>query len=200
MTRILTTAAVLAVATTCILAQKPDAGKPVELGFEDQFEHKNTLADLRGRVVILVYGDRKGTEASRELGEKLHVLFHPTAAGATPAKARVAPVAPLDGVAAGKPSPDVVVQAVACTGSVPGPVRALIRSGLKKDAADTPVWLDFGTVMADKFGLREGQPNLVVFDADGRLRLKVNGAPDRTTFDKLLQTAQNLRAEAAGLK
>ena len=31
-------------------------------------------------------------------------------------------------------------------------------------------------------------------------RLKVNGAPDRATFDKLLQTAQNLRAEAAGLK
>ena len=130
----------------------------------------------------------------------MHVLFHPTAAGATTAKARVAPVAPLDRVAAGKPSPDVVVQAVACTGSVPGPVRALIRSGLKKDAADTPVWLDFGTVMADKFGLREGQPNLVVFDADGRLRLKVNGAPDRATFDRLLQTAQNLRAEAAGLK
>ena len=196
MTRILTTV-VLGFATTCVLAQKPDAGKPVELGFEDQFEHKNTLADLRGRVVILVYGDRKGTEASRELGEKLHVLIHPTAVGATPAKARLAP---LNGVAAGKPSPDVVVQAVACAGSVPSPVRALIRSGLKKDAADTPVWLDFGTTMADKFGLREGQPNLVVFDADGRLRLKVNGAPDRATFDKLLQTAQNLRAEAAGLK
>jgi len=32
------------------------------------------------------------------------------------------------------------------------------------------------------------------------LRMKVNGTPDRATFDKLLQTAQNLRAEAAGLK
>jgi hypothetical protein len=199
MTRILTTVAVLALAGAA-LAQKPDAAKPVELGFEDQFEQKNTLADLKGRVVILVYGDRKGTEASRELGEKLHVLFHPTAAGQAPAKARVAPVAPLEGVPAGKPSPDVVIQAVACTGSVPGPVRALIRTGLKKDAADTPVWLDFGTTMADKFGMREGQPNLVLFDAEGRLRLKVNGAPDRATFDKLLQAAQNLRAEAAGLK
>lgn len=199
MTRTLTTLAVLALTGTA-LAQQPGAGKPVPLKFEDQFERENALADLRGRVVILVYGDRKGTEASRELGEKLHVLFHPTAAGQPPAKARVAPVAPLAGVPAGKPSPDVVIQAVACTGKVPSPVRALIRTGLKRDAADTPVWLDFGTVMADTFGLRDGEPNLVLFDAHGRLRLKVNGTPDRATFDKLLQTAQNLRAEAAGLK
>lgn len=186
--------------TGAAFGQTPEAGKPVTLAFEDQFERANALADLRGRVVILVYGDKKGTEASRELGEKLHVLFHPTAAGQPPAKARVAPVAPLQGVPAGKPSPDVVVQAVACTGKVPGPVRSLIRVGLKKDAPDTPVWLDFGTVMADTFGMRDGQPNLVLFDAHGRLRLKVNGTPDRATFDKLLQVAQNLRAEAAGLK
>jgi hypothetical protein len=187
-------------ATSPAIPQNPEAGKPVALSFEDQFERKASLADLRGRVVILVYSDRKGTEASRELGEKLHVLFHPTAAGQTAAKARVAPVAPLEGVPAGKPSPDVVVQAVACTGSVPAPVRALIRTGLKRDAADTPVWLDFGTTMTDTFGRRDGEPNLVLFDAQGRLRLKVNGSPDRATFDKLLQTAQNLRAEAAGLK
>jgi len=199
MTRILTTMAVLAL-TGAAVAQAPEAGKPVPLKFEDQFERANALADLRGRVVILVYADKKGTEASRELGEKLHVLFHPTAAGQPPAKARLAPVAALSGVPAGKPSPDVVVQAVACTGKVPALVRTAIRVGLKKDAADTPVWLDFGTVMADTFGMRDGQPNLVLFDAQGRLRLKVNGTPDRATFDKLLQTAQNLRAEAAGLK
>lgn len=191
------TAAVLILAAAPAVAQP---AKPVDLNFEDQFERKNSLADLKGRVVILVYGDRRGIEASRELGEKLHVLFHPTAAGQPPAKARVAPVAPLDGLPKGTPSPDVAIQAVACAGSVPGPVRALIRTGLKKDAADTPVWLDFGTTMADKFGMRDGEPNLAVFDADGRLRLKVNGTPDRATFDKLLQVAQNLRAEAAGLK
>ena len=200
MIRTLTTVAVLVAASPLFAQPKAEAGKPVDLTFEDQFERKTTLADLKGRVVILVYGDRRGTEASRELGEKLHVLFHPTAAGQTPAKARVAPVAPLDGVVPGKPSPDVTIQAVACAGSVPAPVRALIRTGLKKDAADTPVWLDFGTTMSDKFGLRDGEPNLVVFDAHGRLRLKVNGTPDRATFDKLLQVAQNLRAEAAGLK
>jgi predicted transcriptional regulator len=174
--------------------------KPVDLAMEDQFEKVQSLAAHKGKVVILVYGDRSGTESSRELGTKLHVLFHPTAAGQTPAKARLAPVAPLAGLAAGKSAPDVAVVPVACAGKVPGPVKGLIRASLKKDASETPVWLDLEGVMAEKFGLREGEPNLVVFDAEGRLRLKINGTPDRATFEKLLQTTQNLRAEAAGLR
>jgi hypothetical protein len=186
--------------TPFAFAQKAEAPKPVELSFEDQFEQKRNLSDLRGKVVIVVYGDRNGIESSRELGEKLHVLFHPTAKGLTPEKAKLAPVIALAGVADGKASPDVVVVPVACAGAVPGPIKALIRRGLKKDAADTPVWIDFGTVMADKFVLKEGQANVAVFDAGGYLRMKVNGTPDKAIYEKLLQTTQNLRAEAAGLR
>ncbi len=181
-------------------AQKADVPKPVELSFEDQFEQKRNLSDLRGKVVIVVYGDRSGIESSRELGEKLHVLFHPTAKGLTPEKAKLAPVAALAGVVEGKASPDVVIVPVACAGAVPGPIKALIRRGLKKDAAETPVWIDFGTVMAEKFTLKEGQPNVAVFDAGGILRMKLNGTPDKASYEKLLQTTQNLRAEAAGLR
>lgn len=172
----------------------------VDLTFEDQFEVTNKVADHKGKVLILVYGDRKGIEASRELGSKLHVLFHPTAEGKSAKDAKAAPVAPLEGAPQGTKSPDVAVVPVACCGSVPGPIKALVRSSLKKDAADVSVWLDFGTTMADKFGLRDGEPNVVVIDAEGRLRLKVNGTPDKDTLQKVLQTAQNLRAEAAGLQ
>jgi len=172
----------------------------VDLTFEDQFEATNKVADHKGKVLILVYGDRKGIEASRELGAKLHVLFHPTAEGKSAKDAKAAPVAALDGVPNGTKSPDVAVVPVACCGSVPGPIKALVRSSLKKDAADVPVWLDFGTTMADKFGMRDGEPNVVVIDAEGRLRLKVNGKPDKETLQKVLQTAQNLRAEAVGLR
>jgi hypothetical protein len=38
-----------------------------------------------------------------------------------------------------------------------------------------------------------------VFDGTGRLRLKINGTPDQAATAELLQTIQNLRAEAAGL-
>jgi hypothetical protein len=195
--RIGLTLAALGAATSPTLAADPPK---VDLTFEDQFEVTNKVADHKGKVLILVYGDRQGIEASRQLGTQLHVLFHPTADGKSPKEAKAAPVAPLDGLPKGAKSPDVAVIPVACCGKAPAPVRALIRSSLKKDAADVPVWLDFGTTMADTFGIRDGEPNLVLIDAEGRMRLKVNGTPDKATLDKLLQTAQNLRAEAAGLR
>lgn len=197
MTRVLSLTTVLLLAAAGFAADPP---KVSDLALEDQFEAKNSVADHKGKVLILVYGDHRGLDASRELGSKLHVLFHPSADGKSAKEAKAAPVAPLEGVEKGRPHPDVAVVPVACCGKVPGIVQGTIRGALKKDAADTAVWLDFGTTMKDKFGLTAGEPNLVVIDAQGRLRLKVNGTPDRETLQKVLQTTQNLRAEAAGLK
>jgi hypothetical protein len=178
---------------------KPAEAKPVDLAMEDQFGLRRELALYRGDVAVLLYADRRGTDACRELGEKLHVLFHPTAVGLPPAKARAAPVAPLHGVPDGKRSPDVTFVPVACVGSVPGVVKDLLRGQMKKASPDVSVWLDFGGVMEKDYGLKAGQPNLVVFDGTGRLRLKINGTPDQAATAELLQTIQNLRAEAAGL-
>lgn len=181
-------------------AQKPVEPKPVELTLEDQFQNKHSLADHRGSVVIFVYGDRAGKEAGRELGDKLHLLFHPSAVGQSPVKAKSAPVAALPGLPEGQANPDVVVVPVACAGSVPGPIKMFIRKGLKNESAETPVWIDFGTAMSDCFSLKKGEPNIAVIDAKGYLRLKVNGMPDKAAYDKIILTAQNLQVEAAGLK
>lgn len=180
-------------------AQAPAPEKPVELNLEDQFGRKQDIAALRGAVAVLVYGDRRATDACRELGERLHVAFHPSAAGQAPGKARTAPVAALPGVAPGKVSPDVFVVPVAAAGSVPAVVREFVRTQVKKAAPETPVWLDFGGEMERAYGLRAGEPNLAVFDGEGRLRLKIAGALDAAAERKLLQAVQNLRAEAAGI-
>jgi hypothetical protein len=145
-----------------------------------------------------VYGDRKGNDACRALGERLHVYWHPSAQGQPPAQAQAAPVAPLPGLPPGRPSPDVRVVPVACCGKVPAPVRSAIRTQIAKGSPEVPVWLDFADTMKGTFGLTAGEPNVVVFDAAGRLRLKVNGAPDRAALDKLAQTVQQLRYEALG--
>jgi hypothetical protein len=173
---------------------------PVMLTLEDQFDRRPGLADLRGRIVVLVYGDRKGTDACRSLGEKLHVHWHPTAQGQPPAAAQTAPVAALANVPPGQPSPDVRVVPVACCGKVPSPVRSAIRSQIAKGSPDVPVWLDFTDTMKGTFGLAAGEPNVVVFDAAGRLRLKITGTPDRPAIDKLVQTVEALRYEAAGVR
>ena len=99
-----------------------------------------------------------------------------------------------------EPEPDVRVVPVACCGKVPGPVRSAIRSQVAKGAPEVPVWLDFGDTMKGMFGLAAGEPNVVVFDAAGRLRLKITGTPDRAALEKLGQTVEALRYEAAGVR
>src|SRR5262245_63114637 len=90
-------AGLLALLTVSVaLAQPPVVPKPVELVLEDQFDRKADLADLRGQVVILVYGDRKANELCKTVGESLHVCWHPDAKGQPAAKAQAAPVVPLE--------------------------------------------------------------------------------------------------------
>jgi hypothetical protein len=188
------TAAVLFALAGVAVAQPP-AALP-ELALEDQFDRKADPAAYRGSVVILVYGDRRGTDACKALGEQLHVCWHPTAKGQPPAKAQAAPVVGLDGLPPGKAAPEVKVIPVACCGKVPGPIRGVIRSQIAKGAPDVPVWLDFTDAMKTHFGLTAGEPNLVVLDAAGRPRGKVNGAPDAGVLDGVIRTVQQLRAEA----
>lgn len=177
-------------------AVAPVAANAVDLSFEDQFNREQKLSSMRGRVVVLVYGDRKGMDLCRGYGEQLHVLFHPGAKGKSAAEARNAPVSPLPGVPAGQPSPDVLIVPVACAANVPNVVQDFVKASIKKAAPETVVLLDFDGAMEKAFGLRAGEPNLVVFDTTGRVRMKINGTPDAATGQKLVQTIQNLRAEA----
>jgi hypothetical protein len=172
------------------------APKAVELVMEDQFERKTDLADLRGNVVVLVFGDRKGTDVCRALGEQFHVCWHPDAKGQPPAKARAAPVVPLDGLKPGQVSPNVIVVPVACCGKVPGAVRPAISKQIAKGSPDVVVWHDYTDAMKSTFGLTPGETNVVVIDAAGRARMKLNGVIDQPTMDKFVKTIQAVRAEA----
>ena len=63
---------VLVVSSVVVAADPPK----VDLSFEDQFEATNKVADHKGKVLILVYGDRKGISyaAWRELGVSPAIL------------------------------------------------------------------------------------------------------------------------------
>jgi len=177
-------------------AQPRAMPKPTELVLEDQFDRKASLADLRGQVVILVYGDRKANELCRTVGESLHVCWHPTAKGQPAVKAQAAPVVPLDGLQPGQVSPNVVVVPVACCGKVPGAIQKPIRAQIAKAVPDSVVWLDFGDTLKGMYGQTAGEPNVVVFDVAGRMRMKINGTPDQAAMDKLTKAVQEMRYEA----
>jgi hypothetical protein len=187
---------VLMLTLSATFAQPASLPKPTELTFDDQFDRPAKLADLRGAVVILVYGDRKSNELCKTVGESLHVCWHPTAKGQPAAKAQSAPVVPLDGVKRGQPSPNVVVVPVACCGRVPGAIQKPIRSQIAKAVPDSVVWLDFSDTLKGMYGQTAGEPNLVIFDATGRMRMKVNGTPDQAAMDKVTSLVQELRHEA----
>jgi hypothetical protein len=183
-------------ATAAVAQQSTTTPKPAELVLEDQFERKADLADLRGQVVILVYGDRRATDLCRTVGESLHVCWHPDAKGQPASKAQAAPVVLLDNLKPGQVSPNVVVVPVACCGKVPGAIKGTIRSQIAKAIPDSVVWLDFGDTLKGMFGQTAGEPNLAVFDAEGRLRMKINGTPDQAAMDRLTKAVQGLRYEA----
>ena len=143
----------LILAASTVLAQAP---APVVVSMEDQFEHSQSTATLQGDVVVLLYGDRDGAEANKALGERLHVAFHPTAKGLSPAKARLAPVRPLPDLPAGAPGPDVRTVAVACVGKVGPVIRAVVRGSIRAASPDVPVWLDFGDQMKQQFPFTAG--------------------------------------------
>jgi hypothetical protein len=163
------------------------------LALPDQFERKQDIAQFQGDVLVILYGDKDGMPANKGLGEKLQLQYHPPVEGVA---ANKLPVTPLPGLKEGQRSPDVHVLPVVCLGNSPSPIKNFIRSRIKKEAGESPVLLDFEGKMKAHFGLKEGQPNLVVIDASGRVRMKLAGELDAASYAKLLETIDVLRKEA----
>ncbi|MEM9704025.1 MAG: hypothetical protein AAF907_16415, partial [Planctomycetota bacterium] len=106
-------------------------------------------------------------QACRELGGRLHVLFHPSAAGKPAAEAREAPVRSVPGLPARVEAPAVNVVAAACTKGVPRPIKSMIAFKLRKASPHVPVCLDWNGDLGDRFGLAPGEPNAVIISAAG---------------------------------
>ncbi|MBY0232953.1 MAG: hypothetical protein K2W96_27025 [Gemmataceae bacterium] len=178
-----------ALAILAVLAAEPYVPA---LSMKDQFGNVHDVRGYRGRVLVLVYGDRASKDANAALGEAIHIAFHPTAKGMRPADARRAPVKETEG---GK-KVEVTALPIACTGKVAvgqAMVSALVRAG----SPSVPVLLDFEDRMRTMFPFSAGVPNVVVLDAEGRYRYAAAGKPTAEGMAKLLGTIEALRKEAA---
>ena len=170
--------------------------QPVQLSLPDQYDRVHSLEMYRGRVLVLIYGDKQSQGINQPLGERLHVQFHPAARNLPPAQARLATPAPVAGQPPGVPAPDVVVIPVACVGKVPAAVRSIIRNQFRRGSPDVPVWLDFEDTMKLSFGLTEGTSNAVVFDTLGRYRYRGAAVHEPAAYQKLVQMIEQCRLEA----
>jgi hypothetical protein len=169
------------------------ADRPVNIIMEDQFRNRRETGALRGDVVVLVYAERKGAEAALELGRKLHLLFHPTAAQVSASEWSRQPVIGLPGWPANVRVPDVHVIPVACMPEVPKPLEHVARARLRTDSPHVPVWLDFEGVLESSFGMVPGGPNVVVLDTQGRKYSVRSGHLDELEFKELTAEVDQIR-------
>jgi hypothetical protein len=163
---------------------------------EDQFKNRRETALLRGDVVVLVYADRKGAEAAVELGRRLHLRFHPSAAAVAATEWSRQPVTGLPGWPAGVPVPDVHVIPVACVPEVPKPLHAVARSRLRKESEFVSVWLDFDDVMRQTFGMSPAEPNTAIVDTRGLTHSVITGHLDELRFEEVATMIDRLRLQA----
>ena len=177
------------------LQAAPGADRVVDIVLEDQFKNRRDTALLRGDVVVLVYADRHGAEAALEIGRRLHVRFHPTAADAPATEWSRQPVVGLPGWPAGARVPDVHVIPVACIPEVPKALRTVARSRLRKESEFVSVWLDFDDCMQRHFGMVAATPNVAVVDAFGRTHATLSGQLDALKFEETVGMIQRLRLQ-----
>jgi len=165
----------------------------VNLAMEDQFKNRHETLRMRGDVVVLVYAERKGAEASMALGRKLHVRFHPQAAQAAATEWSRQPVVGLAGWPAGSAPPDVHVIPVACLPEVPKALEAVARSRFRKDSQFVSVWLDFEDTMRQRFGVVPDEPNVALIDTRGCPQGVISGHLDEVRFAEVVNVIDQLR-------
>ncbi|MFZ4732189.1 MAG: hypothetical protein ACOYK7_06570 [Pirellulales bacterium] len=174
--------------------------RPVAVSLEDQFRNRRDTAALVGDVVVLVFAERNGAEASHDLGRRLHVHFHPTAAKVEGPEWGRQPVVGLPGWPADRAPPDVHAVAVACLPEIPRAIHPVVRAQVRKESPHVPVWLDFTGVMPQRFGMENGVPNVLLIDTRGHAQGVVRGQVDDLRYRELVTAIDRLRlgALAAG--
>lgn len=171
-----------------------------QLVMNDQFAKPHDVADLRGDVVVLVFADRGGAEASRDLGAKLHVHFHPSAKGQSAAVSATAAAKPVAGIPAHVRVPDAKMIPIAVIGEVPQPLHLMVRTRFRQVAPDAAIWLDMTDTMRKQFDVKKDLPNFAVLDCEGRLRFTTAGKLNDEQFTELAQVIDSLRAEGASAR
>jgi hypothetical protein len=147
-------------------------GEPVGvLALADQYERPFQLTDLRGSVIVLIDGDRTGSQFTGVWGSAVRNRY--------------------------KSSGDqrVAIVYVAHLSSVPAFMRGFVRKKfLGKDSAHPAgrILLDWQGTVADRFGFRADMANVYVIDRDGVLRYRGSGKGAATDLDPLFHLIDEL--------
>ena len=154
----------LALVLTSVAPAAPHPAALPAAAFQDQEGRTLDLADLRGRIAVIVYGGRAGIEH--------HVLWGKRIDG----ELRARGVYRMDDGPAARP---VQILALAQMGGIPGIFRPLLRDLLRgRVERGYSLWLDWDDMMSRLFGANDPASTVVVVDRAGAVRLVVSGPPE----------------------
>ena len=145
-------------------------GAPADFSLEETSGVTRTLAEARGRVIVLFYEDREHTEDNVALKRELHQYI-------------------VDNHLEER----IRVYAVADVHSIPDAIRDMARTVIRAVASEygIQILLDWeGALLASPFSMTEGAANVALFDGAGRMAWRfvgALGAADQTAFYRALR-------------
>ena len=148
------------------------------LSLQDQEGRHLALGDLRGRIVVVVYGTRERVDEHVAWGRRLeHVLIAHGAYRATDALEQ-------------RP---VTILALAQMGGIPSTFRPIIRTVVRQHTpAGFSLWLDWDDRMSVLFGGDPTRSSVVVADRAGRVRLVTTGSSSDAAVSHVVEVVLRL--------
>jgi len=157
-----------------LLAFALGIGQPAgPLVLTDQYDHEFHLDDLRGSVVILIVGDRTGSDYMSAWSHGIRARYK------------------------AQEYPQLKIVPVANLASVPGFLHGFVKKKfLSKDPAHpaSPIQLDWQGAVAQRFGFHNGVTNVYVIDRDGVLQYEGSGKGTEAELERLFQGLESLLA------
>jgi hypothetical protein len=148
------------------------------LALEDQQGRRLDLGDLRGRVVVIVYGTRARVEDHIAWGRRLETgmiergVYH----AEDPPEQR-----------------PVRILALGQMGGIPSTFRPIIRTVVREHTpADFSLWLDWEDRMSVFFGAERARSSVVVADRTGHVRLVTTGASSDVAVARVVEVVLRL--------
>lgn len=148
------------------------------LSLHDQESRRLDLGDLRGRVVIIVYGTRARVDDHTAWGRRLERAL--IAQGAYHASDALE-------------QRPVRILALAQMGGIPSSFRPIIRTVVRQHTpADFSLWLDWDDRMSALFGADGARSSVVVADREGRVRLVTTGPSSDAAVARVVEVVLEL--------
>ena len=152
------------------------AAEASQLLLTDQYDHPFQLSDLHGSVVVLIVGDRTGSNYMDAWSRALRARYKP------------------------EDYPQLKRVSAANLASVPGLLHGFVKKKFfSKDPAHpaSPVLLDWQGAIAHSYGFRDNVTNVYVFDREGVVQYKGSGKGISSDLDPLFHVLDALLVKPA---